>query len=197
MQWQVWYVNKYEDDAILPSVSSTLKNDSGTSISFERDNNTWNISRVSLLAINYWGIRILPEENWLHLVSWPGTSWSWEQCRLKCWEYPFCADYLFWRCYALQGPMQTNVPPLLCRRLGHPPQTVRYLLCQPLRLYVLKPGTPEWTSFTTGTEVEHLKPELAMMKELLAKGRQPGDTYPMATISNSAWELLLARRKLE
>lgn len=88
---------------------------------------------------------------------------------------------------AVQGPMQTNIPPLLCRRLGHPPQTVHYLLCQPLRLYVLQPGTPEWTSFTTGTEVEHLKPELAMMKELLAKGRQLGDTYPTATISNSAW----------
>ena len=30
-QWEVWYVKKYEDDAILPSASSTLKYDSGTS----------------------------------------------------------------------------------------------------------------------------------------------------------------------
>jgi len=37
-------------------------------------------------------------------------------------------------------------------------------------------------------EVDYLNPELAVMKELLAKakGRQPGDTYPMATISDSA-----------
>ena len=54
------------------------------------------------------------------------------------------------RHYPVWGAMQTNVPPLLCRHLCYPPQTVRYLLCPPLRLYGLQPGTSKRTSFTIG-----------------------------------------------